>query len=61
MEAKLIAAKVLEHKCMKGGIKGWCYCRFCRKFCKATVQGEESTKLIVRHDFFLVLDENLRL
>ncbi|KAF8650242.1 hypothetical protein HU200_063999 [Digitaria exilis] len=29
-EAKLLVAKVMEHKCMKGGIKGWCYCRFCR-------------------------------
>ncbi|KAG0525016.1 hypothetical protein BDA96_06G019000 [Sorghum bicolor] len=30
MEAKLIAAKVMEDKCVKGGIKGYCYCRFCR-------------------------------
>ncbi|CAN6234344.1 unnamed protein product [Urochloa humidicola] len=29
-EAKLLVAKVMEHKCMKGGIKGYCYCRFCR-------------------------------
>ena len=29
-EAKLLVAEVMEHKCMKGGIKGWCYCRFCR-------------------------------
>ena len=29
-EAKLLVAEVMEHRCMKGGIKGWCYCRFCR-------------------------------
>ncbi|TVU19253.1 hypothetical protein EJB05_35392 [Eragrostis curvula] len=29
-EAKVYGAKVAEHKCMRGGIKGWCSCKFCQ-------------------------------
>ncbi|KAJ1270096.1 hypothetical protein BS78_06G028200 [Paspalum vaginatum] len=28
-EAALLVATVTDHQCRKGGIKGWCYCRFC--------------------------------
>ncbi|ONM18852.1 hypothetical protein ZEAMMB73_Zm00001d004405 [Zea mays] len=28
-EAKLTGGKVTQQKCMRGGIKGWCYCEFC--------------------------------
>ncbi|CAM0874114.1 unnamed protein product [Alopecurus aequalis] len=31
MEAKLFRARVQEHRCIKGGFKGRCYCLFCGK------------------------------
>jgi hypothetical protein len=27
--AKLYKTKFAESKCKRGGIKGWCYCKFC--------------------------------
>uniref|UniRef100_A0ACD6A0L1 Uncharacterized protein n=1 Tax=Avena sativa TaxID=4498 RepID=A0ACD6A0L1_AVESA len=31
MEATLLRARVKEHRCIRGGIKGVCYCLFCGK------------------------------
>uniref|UniRef100_A0ACD5WYV5 Uncharacterized protein n=1 Tax=Avena sativa TaxID=4498 RepID=A0ACD5WYV5_AVESA len=31
IEAKLFRARVKEHRCIKGGIMGVCYCLFCGK------------------------------
>ncbi|KAF7048650.1 hypothetical protein CFC21_057371 [Triticum aestivum] len=31
LEAKLFRARLQEHKCIRGGIKGACYCLFCGK------------------------------